>query len=420
MHLQVSDDTAIYDQTKENLQATDLLIDSLLKSQPDKFSVFYNSPATYRMQIIYTEVIHENNGEVRFVPHTYRVNKDEYFNPASLVKFPLMLMTLDKLNSMKDKSIDKFTSISIEKNHACQKEAVIDTTSPSGLPNMANYIAKILLYSDNDAYNRLYEFLGQQYIAEQLKKWGMNDAKVVHRFDRNCDGDKNQYTNAFNFFDKDSNLLYRQPPQYNEDYSPSTNPIVIGVNEDVKGKLTGKGKDFANSNCLPLQDINDLVIGMFYPEKTPYYNHINLTENDRKFIIRHMGTYPRESDYTMIYDTVELHDSYKKYLVYGQKQKYISDNSLRIYNMVGQSYGFLTDVAYIVDYKNNRDFFLSATIYVNSNGIINDGKYEYTKTGFPYLKNLGLLFLNHERKKSPADKKHLDIWQEYMNTPTMP
>ena len=39
---------------------------------------------------------------------------------------------------------------------------------------MENYIKKILLVSDNDAYNRLYEFVGREEINEKLKKYELN------------------------------------------------------------------------------------------------------------------------------------------------------------------------------------------------------------------------------------------------------
>ncbi len=41
-----------------------------------------------------------------------------------------------------------------------------DPTTEDGRPTVAHYIKKILLVSDNDAFNRLYEFLGQEYIQQ--------------------------------------------------------------------------------------------------------------------------------------------------------------------------------------------------------------------------------------------------------------
>jgi hypothetical protein len=77
------------------------------------------------------------------------------------------------------------------------------------------------------------------------------------------------------------------------------------------------------------------------------------------------------------------------------------DSSIRIFNKVGDAYGFLTDIAYIVDFKNNVEFMLSATILCNNDGIFNDDTYDYDGIGFPFMKNLGKTIFQYElgRKK---------------------
>jgi hypothetical protein len=82
----------------------------------------------------------------------------------------------------------------------------------------------------------------------------------------------------------------------------------------------------------------------------------------------------------------------------------IQDSSLRIFNKVGDAYGFLTDVAYVADFKTGVEFMLSATIYCNKDGIFNDDKYDYDTVGFPFLKHLGQVIYNYELKR---EKQHL-------------
>ena len=110
--------------------------------------------------------------------------------------------------------------------------------------------------------------------------------------------------------------------------------------------------------------------------------------------------YPRESTYPN-YNKKNYGDSYKKYFMYGTLQNNIDSDTLRIFNIVGQSYGYISDCAYICDFKNNVEFILSAVIYVNKDGIINDGKYEYKEIGLPFLCNLGRVIHYYEisRKK---------------------
>ncbi len=58
---------------------------------------------------------------------------------------------------------------------------------------------------------------------------------------------------------------------------------------------------------------------------------------------------------------------------------------------MGWAYGFLTDVAYIVDTQNDIEFLLAGTIEVNPDGIYNDNQYEYESIGLPFLAEIGRL-----------------------------
>jgi hypothetical protein len=66
---------------------------------------------------------------------------------------------------------------------------------------------------------------------------------------------------------------------------------------------------------------------------------------------------------------------------------------------VGWAYGFLTDVSYVIDTKNNIDYMLAATVYVNSDGVINDSKYDEESVGFPFLSALGKAVYEYELKR---------------------
>ena len=81
---------------------------------------------------------------------------------------------------------------------------------------------------------------------------------------------------------------------------------------------------------------------------------------------------------------------------------------IRVFNKPGWTYGFLTDVAYIVDFKNHTEFMLSGCIYTNSDGVINDDKYDYDSIGYPFFKETGNIIYNYEL----ARKKNINqIWK---------
>ena len=64
-------------------------------------------------------------------------------------------------------------------------------------------------------------------------------------------------------------------------------------------------------------------------------------------------------------------------------------DNIRIFNKIGDAYGFMIDNAYVVDFENNVEFLLAAVLLVNENEMFNDDKYEYEEVGFPFMKRLG-------------------------------
>ena len=81
---------------------------------------------------------------------------------------------------------------------------------------------------------------------------------------------------------------------------------------------------------------------------------------------------------------------------------------IRSFNKPGWSYGFLTDAAYIVDFKNKVEFMLSATIYVNSDGVLNDDKYEYEEIGWPFFMEVGKLMYQYDLERKRKHVPNLD------------
>ncbi|MCK7558259.1 hypothetical protein MKQ70_25960 [Chitinophaga sedimenti] len=73
-----------------------------------------------------------------------------------------------------------------------------------------------------------------------------------------------------------------------------------------------------------------------------------------------------------------------------------------MFNKTGWSYGFLTDVAYVVDFKNKVEFMLSGVIYLNRDGVLNDNKYEYEETGYPFFKEVGEIIYKYELSRKRA------------------
>ncbi len=75
-----------------------------------------------------------------------------------------------------------------------------DTSSPTGRPSVEHYVKKIFQVSDNDAFNRLYELLGQEAFNSALHNKGYPDARIVHRLSMPLTPEQNRQTNGIRFY----------------------------------------------------------------------------------------------------------------------------------------------------------------------------------------------------------------------------
>ncbi|MDP3580738.1 MAG: serine hydrolase, partial [Ignavibacteria bacterium] len=309
---------------------------------------------------------------------------------------------LEKLNNLKIKGLDKYTPLRIDSIRVPQTKVTADTSSESGLPTIANYIKKIFLVSDNDAFCRLYEFVGQRELNEGLHKKGYKNVKITNRYTGGFNSESNRYTNPFTFYYGDK-IIYSQPVQYNSnDYSFNLNGLIKGIGYwDSKDSLINAPYDFSAKNFVSLEDLTEILKTVLFPETRKAKTRFNLTNDDYRFLYKYMSMLPKESKHPG-YDTTH-YDSYVKYFLFGDSKKPMPEN-FRIFNKVGMAYGYLTDIAYIVDFENKVEFMLSATIHVNKDQIYNDGIYEYSKIGLPFLTNLGKVIYDFEKSRT---KKYL-------------
>ncbi len=349
----------------------------------------------YKLQIIYTQITRDKNNVPSFKTFNYHVDSSNYFYCASLVKLPCSILALEKLNQL---HIDRDTPMFTDSTTTCQHIVKKDTTSIDGLPSIAQYIKKMLLVSDNVAYGRVYEFLGVDYIHNRLGELGYKNMRIVHRFDGGCKGIEHLTTNPVSFY-KNGKLILNQPSQVStKQFTHPLGVVKVGVAYfNTQNKKINEPKDFTAMNYISLQDIHSLLQRLIFNEYLPKAQELKLTNDNQAFLVKHLTMYPRESSHPT-YPTKQYHDSYKKYFMFGDSKKNITNNDIKITNIVGQSYGFMVDCAYITNKKLNIEFMLSAIIYTNANEIINDGKYEYNTIALPFLGELGRQIYQYELK----------------------
>lgn len=356
----------------------------------------------YRVQIIYTRIDRRKSGAPIFTDHFFNTDSALYFYPASTVKLPVAILALQKLNELAIPGLDKYTTMITGSAGDGQTEVYNDPSSTDGRPSIAHYIKKILLVSDNDAFNRLYEFLGQDYINSRLHQMGYTDVQIIHRLSISLTDQQNRHSNPVRFIDTTGRIIYEKPAEQSS-MNYRFHNTRIGKGFIRGGQLVSEPFDFSLKNRMTLNTLHQVLRSIMFPEAVSRQQRFNLTGDDYAFLRRYMSMNPREST-SPVYDTLEYWDNYVRMVLYGV-EKVPPEPSIRIFNKCGWSYGFLTDAAYIADFRNKVEFMVSAVIYCNSDGILNDDQYDYHSLGYPFLKQLGRTLyeyeLNRERRRRP-------------------
>lgn len=371
------------------------LLDSILNTKPILKKVAAQAEK-YRLQIIYTSISRNSKGEVSFTPHYFNVNPKTYFYCASLIKLPTAIIALEKLQALNAKGITPNTTLLTDSCLPCMNKVVKDTNALNQLPTLANYIKEMLLVSDNAAYSRVYEFCGTDLLNQRVKEWGCKHTYIINRYDGRCYQENNFNTNPIRFINSKGELLYEQACAKGKPIQSLNvcNKTVGKAYYNNKNKLVKHAKNFEGMNECSLLDMQ-LILQKIISASPD----LKWSEADRQLVLRYLSLYPRESLMPR-YAGKAYYDSFKKYLIHGDSKKTITNPSLRLLNIVGQSYGFMSDCAYIIDFETKTEFMLSVALYANDDEIINDGRYDYNTIALPFLGELGRSLLAYSRQQS--------------------
>ncbi len=386
-------------------QKTDPWFENLIRSHAsDALKKILDQADTFHYQLIYTKIDRDRQNNPRFKNYYLHAGAADYFNPASTVKMPVAFAALEKLNELNIPGLDRNTPMLTDSSYHGQINVHTDSLSVNGLPSIAQYIREIFLISDNDAYNRLYEFIGQQTLNEKLWQRGYTQSRITRRFMPMTE-EENRHTNRIRFVNN-GKLIYDLPPAYSNIQFDYSKKHLVGNAHYKKDSLVLSPMDFTTHNIMQLEDLQQLLQSVLFPESVKPEKRFKLTADDYKFLYQYMSELPYESKYPH-YDTAEYFDSYTKFFMFKAGRGHIPDY-IRVFNKPGWTYGFLIDVAYIVDFKNHTEFMLSGCIYTNNDGVINDDKYDYDSIGYPFFKEIGNIIYNHELARKKKHQPNLE------------
>ena len=95
---------------------------------------------------------------------------------------------------------------------------------------------------------------------------GYPDIRTTRRFMR-MSPDENRHTNPIRFINKDNGVIYRQGMQVNKDSFDFSRIYKMGkAHYNSQDSLINEPIDFTTANNLPLEDMQQLLQSVLFPE----------------------------------------------------------------------------------------------------------------------------------------------------------
>ncbi|MBT8188550.1 MAG: serine hydrolase, partial [Croceitalea sp.] len=252
----------------------DAILENALSSADKRIKKVMDNIGQYEIQIRYTQIDRANDSII-FTDHDFQVNPQNYFYPASTVKFPTAVATLEKLNGMD--SIDRNFKFYIEGDS-------VETT-------FAHNITEIFAISGNEANNRLIEFLGQDDLNERMKRRGVGPIRISHRLSTiNAD---EVSTKPLVIYYNDTMVtttktIINSPPK-----PLSLKNIKKGDGYYVEDSLYMKSFDFSLKNYFPIEAQSRLLKRIIFPKAFPIEEQFDLTSAQHQFLLDAMQALPK-------------------------------------------------------------------------------------------------------------------------------
>ncbi len=350
---------------KKVLASDDLAIKTVMQ-QPENYElqihlILPNDTSLYQINQQPTQQSYPI--ETISTPKTFVIDysQGQYFYPASTVKLPVAVLAAE------------WTELNPDLSMITPYRIANDTVTH----HIAQDLIEIFAVSDNDAYNRLYDLLGRDYINQRMAELGINDFRLAHRLSVNNAADPEH---PIYQFETDQGIKTFQAAADR----PLDSLLGVGLQKGVgywqDEQLVDSPMDFSRKNYFPLGSMMQFMQMLYLLDCVDCTSKFKWSKNTEDFIKTIMSSVPRKQGY----DESKYPDGYVKFFFLGDSNERIG-SGLKIHNKVGLAYGTLTDLAYIVDTKNDLHYLLGATLLVNENGIFNDNTYEYDSIGFPFL-----------------------------------
>lgn len=329
----------------------------------------FNNQEEYKLQIRLSRM--QNDSLI-----TTKIGSENYYYPASLVKFPTVLAVVHKLHeeglSLDDEIV--LDDVDIRGN----KSFIYKTKNGISFKEL---IEKTLVVSDNDYYNVLYHFVGPAYLNDYLNKRGFEDV-LIYRCFNGCSKEEQLMTAGHSVYSSSDSLKFKVPErllgweEISQKFAYSDDKRV-GDRFIKKGKVIAAPYDFNENLEFPVNSLHQMMIAFITDSSNLKWE---IGERNRSFVLEKLRQHP--------VDIGEEDFSVEDFKIIGFGNQKMDNSRFATHSKIGYSYGFITESAYVIDVVSNQSFYLTISMYVNSNNTINDGRYQYNSIATPFMGTL--------------------------------
>jgi hypothetical protein len=345
-----------------------------------EFEAVLAAAAAHRLQILITEVRPGPDGRRALVSHGLRVDA-EYFYPASAIK---TFAAVAAMRALGDAPLATPLALCERGARRCTR-----TRDPSnragGRITIGHEIRKMQIVSDNGAFNRLYDFVGHRALNESLTGLGFASLRIHHRLSTDEPAGAQRSTPGAEL--RPQAGPRREVPARTSDLRLAPHPAggtAIGAGFLVDGSLVPGPMDFADKNGASLCDLQRLTLALTLPDEGPA---LGLSPAQRGFLVEAMTVDPHASDNPRYTDPAQAVARFKPMLP--GLERTLPRARIRYVNKAGKAYGFHVENAYVEDRASGRAALVTATIYADADGVLDDDRYDYATVTAPFYAALG-------------------------------
>ena len=356
-------------------------VEALLRGRPELFGDLLERADEHRIKVEVALVV--DGPEGRTLARGGFDHGPDYFYPASSVKTCAVIAAcqlLAELGAANDADVGLDTPLRFEPLFPGES---VEERDPShranGLITAGHDMRKVMLVSDNAAYNRLYELAGPERIAASMAAAGLDRTRIVHRLSEFHPPEEQLMTPRVVLRPPGRDPITIEERRWSAEGNGEMSGLVLGVAHTAGGAVVDGPMDFDRKNFMALRDLLDMNVmlldpGVHVPGR-PVGSRIELPDGDRARIAEAMAGTPGASD-DPAYDRAAYPDDYSKFLLPGL-ERVDAKRGWVVRDKVGRAYGFSVTNGQIVDPATGATLYVAATIYTNANGVVGDGVYEY-------------------------------------------